>query len=75
MSTKISYLPIDIHFISVKGNIGSGKSLFTEYLRQRLSSKAEVITEPVDEWQNCNGINLLDLYYKDPTKYAFQFLS
>lgn len=43
--------------VAVEGNIGSGKSTFLDYC----SSKPDVVVyrEPVEQWQNVNGSNLL----------------
>lgn len=43
--------------VSVEGNIASGKSTFLAYCAQCID--IEVIPEPVDEWQNLSGTNLL----------------
>ncbi|CAF1050098.1 unnamed protein product [Brachionus calyciflorus] len=76
--------------ISIEGNIASGKSSLIEYLRKKLdvslmqsdnddkklsNTNFNVITEPVHLWRNLNGNNLLDLMYKDPTKWSFSFHS
>lgn len=43
--------------ISVEGNIGSGKSTFLNYCRRH--GDIDVACEPVDEWTNVDGFNLL----------------
>lgn len=64
--------------ISIEGNIGSGKSTFLNYLKQKYHNNSSVIfmDEPVDEWQNIkdkNGNDILELFYNDKEKYAFSF--
>lgn len=64
--------------VSIEGNIGSGKSTFIDYLSKR-SGREELLfdlyEEPVREWQNLNGVNLLEATYKDPTRNGFAFQS
>lgn len=31
------------------------------------------MTEPVDMWRNCGGVNLLELLYKEPYRWAMPF--
>lgn len=58
---------------SVEGNIGSGKSTFLAVLKSHLH-RIEVIPEPVAEWQHVSRrFNLLEEYYRDPTRWAFTF--
>ncbi|XP_063616959.1 deoxynucleoside kinase-like isoform X1 [Cydia splendana] len=57
--------------VFVEGNIGSGKTTFLEHFRQ--FEDITLLTEPVEEWRNLRGWNLLDLMYKDPTKWAMAF--
>ena len=60
--------------ISVEGNIGAGKSTFIKELSKIISSEIlEIIDEPVEEWQNINGFNILQEFYRDPEKYAYAF--
>jgi deoxyadenosine/deoxycytidine kinase len=63
--------------VSVEGNIGSGKSTLMERLKSSLPSEFFVfIDEPVDVWMSIkdeNGADLLTNFYKDPSKFAFQF--
>ena len=53
--------------ISVEGNLGAGKSTLLAMLN------AETIKEPVDEWENTAGNNILQRYYSDPKRWAFTF--
>lgn len=43
--------------VAVEGNIGSGKSTFLEYCK--LHPDVEVVPEPVSEWTDLRGTNLL----------------
>ena len=42
-------------------------------LNKRVSVK--LIPEPVDKWRNLNGVNLLELMYKDPQRWSGTFHS
>ena len=53
--------------ISVEGNLGAGKSTLLSILQ------ADTIKEPVDEWENTAGSNILQRYYEDPKRWAFTF--
>ncbi|CAK1544426.1 unnamed protein product [Leptosia nina] len=57
--------------VLVEGNIGSGKTTFLEHFTQ--FEDITLLTEPVEEWRNLHGWNLLDLMYKDPSKWAMTF--
>lgn len=59
--------------VLVEGNIGSGKTTFLEHYRQ--VEDITLLTEPVEEWRNLKGWNLLDLMYKDPEKWTMAFQS
>lgn len=53
-------------FISISGNIGSGKSTVINSLTQLYSTKINVVPEPVSDWYP-----FLELFYKDKKKWAF----
>jgi deoxynucleoside kinase len=59
--------------ISVEGNIGSGKTTFLNHVDR--FGNATVFAEPLHQWRNCQGHNLLDLMYRDPKTFAFTFQS
>lgn len=59
--------------ISIEGNIGAGKSTLLSYLRNR--PNIQILPEPVEEWRNLNGYNLLELVYKDQSRYGLLFQS
>ena len=65
-------------FISVEGNIGSGKSTTMKELKKYFKNEKKIVflEEPVDSWmdiKDSNGNNMLELYYSDTKKYAFAF--
>jgi deoxyadenosine/deoxycytidine kinase len=59
--------------ISVEGNIGAGKSTFIEQFQNM--TNITIFQEPIDNWQNIEGYNILKLLYENPLKYQtlFQF--
>ena len=64
--------------ISIEGNIGAGKSTILEELNARMgeSSYIKFVKEPVDIWETVrdeDGKTILEKFYEDPKKYAFQF--
>ncbi|XP_023326396.1 deoxynucleoside kinase isoform X2 [Eurytemora carolleeae] len=59
--------------VSIEGNIGSGKSTMLKYFERY--SDVELIPEPVAEWCDVNGHNLLGKMYQDPKRWSFQFQS
>ena len=59
--------------IVIEGNIGAGKTSFLELIRASSPETVDILTEPVEQWQNCQGNNLLQLMYEDPQKNSFAF--
>jgi deoxyadenosine/deoxycytidine kinase len=62
-------------FISIEGNIGSGKSTILKVIRENFPELA-ILDEPLSDWQNVGekkNINLLELYYKDQARWGFTF--
>lgn len=57
--------------VFIEGNIGAGKSTLLNFLAQYDFIK--VHQEPVNRWQDVNGLNLLNMANEDPTDYAFLF--
>jgi len=57
--------------VIVEGNIGSGKTTFLDYFAK--FKDVEVLQEPVNKWRNVQGHNLLDLLYKDPSRWSLAF--
>ena len=33
----------------------------------------EILPEPIEEWKDWNGVNILKMFYKEPAIYGFQF--
>lgn len=65
-------------YISIQGNIGSGKSTLVKALNDKYGNNKRVcfLQEPVNVWDtitDVNGKTILELYYKDQKKYAFSF--
>ena len=65
-------------YITIQGNIGSGKSTLVTVLNEKYGSDKRVcfLQEPVNVWDTItdeNGTTILELYYKDQNKYAFSF--
>lgn len=62
-------------FISIEGNIGSGKSTILKVIRENFP-ELTILDEPLSDWQNVGekkNINLLEMYYKDQTRWGFTF--
>lgn len=56
----------------LEGNIGAGKSTLLSYLGKAIPNVL-VIPEPVSEWKNVDGDDLLKKFYNDPKKWGFAF--
>jgi deoxyadenosine/deoxycytidine kinase len=64
--------------ISIEGNIGAGKTTILEELKTRMGDSSYIIfvKEPVDIWETVrdeDGKTILEKFYEDSKKYAFQF--
>ena len=57
---------------SIEGNIGAGKTTLLQHL-EKVIPNAKVIYEPVNEWKNIGGEDLLTYFYKDPKRWAYTF--
>jgi hypothetical protein len=58
----------------VEGNVGAGKSTYLSMISDiGKCNEIQVVQEPVEQWQNVKGENLLAQFYKDPKRYAFTF--
>ncbi|KAI5652141.1 deoxynucleoside kinase domain-containing protein [Phthorimaea operculella] len=57
--------------VSIEGNIGSGKSTCIKFFEK--FDNVEKHPEPLQEWRNVNGHNLLGLMYSDLNKWIFAF--
>lgn len=66
-----------MQLFTIQGNIGSGKTTFAQnlktYLETRFKSKVLLIKEPIDKWINVGGLNLLQMFYDHPEKWALSF--
>lgn len=63
--------------IYIEGIIGAGKTTLLEQLSHELSN-SHIEVEPIDKWQkfkNNNNESILDLFYKDISKYSYLFQS
>ena len=63
------------NFVSVEGNIGSGKSSILRVIAERMPELA-ILEEPLASWEKAgpNGdVNLLALYYDNPQRWGFTF--
>jgi deoxyadenosine/deoxycytidine kinase len=61
--------------IQIEGNIGVGKSTFTQLLKDNIPS-SEIVSEPVDMWlqiKNFNDKNILQMFYDDTQRWAYTF--
>ena len=66
--------------ISIEGNIGSGKTTLFNILEKKLLlndyKKKKFMKEPIDKWLNLkdnSNTNILELFYKDKSKWSFSF--
>ena len=57
---------------ALEGNIGAGKTTIMKIIGQYFTS-VEFVEEPVSQWQNLGGMNLLDAFYSDPKRWGFSF--
>lgn len=57
--------------VCVEGNIGSGKSTFLSHCANK--HDIEVLPEPIADWTNVGGVNLLANLYTDPVKWGMTF--
>ena len=57
---------------ALEGNIGAGKSTIMKIISNQFHD-VEFVEEPVKQWQNLNGCNLLNSFYSDPKRWGFSF--
>lgn len=67
-----------IVYVSIEGNIGSGKTTLFNSLQNKYKDNTNIIflKEPVDNWEKIkdeNGISILKKFYDNQEKYAFPF--
>ena len=68
------------YLFSIEGNIGSGKSTFIKYLKDKFQTisgyKVTYLSEPVKEWveiKDAENETILEKFYKDQKRYSFAF--
>ena len=59
--------------VLIEGNIASGKSTVIKMLERELEGKVKVFYEPLNEWTNFCGENLLQQMYNNPKANSFMF--
>lgn len=59
--------------VSIDGLIGAGKTTLIQRIGEQLEGRCRVLCEPVDEWKNMRGHNLLQSFYSDMKKNALAF--
>ena len=57
---------------SIEGNIGAGKTTLLQLLEKQIPN-CKVIYEPVSEWKNVGGTDLLKSFYTEPKRWCFTF--
>ena len=57
---------------ALEGNIGAGKTTILKIIGKNFKD-VEFVEEPVKQWQNLGGMNLLDSFYTDPKRWGFSF--
>lgn len=57
---------------ALEGNIGAGKTTILKVIGNHFKN-IEFVEEPVKQWQDLGGMNLLDSFYKDPNRWGFSF--
>ena len=61
---------------SLEGNIGAGKTTILKMIAKNFENVA-FVEEPVNQWTNLNGNDLLKCFYENPDRwgYSFEFYS
>ena len=57
---------------SIEGNIGAGKTTILKLIGSTIDD-VMFVEEPVSQWQNLGGMNLLEKFYEDPDRWGFSF--
>ena len=57
---------------ALEGNIGAGKTTILKLINKNFND-IKFVEEPVKQWQNLGGMNLLDAFYSDPKRWGFSF--
>ena len=61
------------YIFSIEGNIGSGKTTVIHHLQRIFGDQVILVEEPVKDWQNLEGENLLDKKNKDLNRWGYSF--
>ena len=61
------------YIFSIEGDIGSGKSTVIHHLQRLYGDQVILVEEPVKDWQNLEGENLLDKKNKDLNRWGYSF--
>ena len=56
----------------IEGNIGAGKSSLLKLIEKSIPNSI-ILGEPVTEWKNIGGDNLLNCLYSEPERWCFTF--
>lgn len=66
--------------VSLEGNIGSGKTTLLAELRKitagatfKTFSAVVFVDEPVSQWMNIEGVNMIERFYGEKQRYSFLF--
>ena len=57
---------------ALEGNIGAGKTTILKIIGDHFKD-VEFVEEPVTQWQDLGGMNLLDSFYSEPKRWGFSF--
>ena len=57
---------------ALEGNIGAGKTTLLKIMENNFKD-VEFVEEPVKQWQDLGGMNLLDAFYTNPKRWGFSF--
>lgn len=64
MTTNANTINKQPFTVVIEGNIGSGKSSLLDFMSRKFSpSSALILDEPLEIWQNYDGVNLLVRIY------------
>ena len=64
----------DKNIFSIEGNMGAGKTTISNLLQKDFDDVL-LVEEPVGEWQNIHGHNILEKKFEDPTRWCYSFES
>ena len=61
------------YIFSIEGNIGSGKTTVIHHLQRIFGDQVILVEEPVKDWQNLEGENLLNKKNEDLNRWGYSF--